>query len=92
MQISGRRLGRLLVGTAVIAATGVVAPVAATAAPTGTNGPAQNYLVLFKGLSSPADATAIVRMADYQIPYPRTFIFVARDPVTVTLHLRARQS
>ncbi|TMI78350.1 MAG: YceI family protein [Bacillati bacterium ANGP1] len=39
-----------------------------------------------------ADATAIVRMADYQIPYPRTFIFVARDPVTVTLHLRARQS
>jgi len=39
-----------------------------------------------------ADATATVRMADYQIPYPRTFIFVARDPVTVTLHLRARTS
>jgi hypothetical protein len=30
-------------------------------------------------------------MADYQIPYPRAFIFVAHDPVTVTLHIRARQ-
>ncbi len=38
-----------------------------------------------------ADATAIVRMADYQIPYPSMFIFVARDPVTVKLHIRARQ-
>jgi polyisoprenoid-binding protein YceI len=38
-----------------------------------------------------ADATASLRMADYQIPYPRAFIFVARDPVTVTLHLVARQ-
>lgn len=37
-----------------------------------------------------ADATATVRMADYGIPYPRTFIFVARDPVTVTLHIVAR--
>ena len=38
-----------------------------------------------------ADATATVRMADYQIPYPQFFIFVAHDPVTVTLHIRARQ-
>lgn len=37
-----------------------------------------------------ADATATVRMADYGIPYPRAFIFVARDPVTVTLHVVAR--
>jgi polyisoprenoid-binding protein YceI len=37
-----------------------------------------------------ADATARVRMADYGIPYPRAFIFVARDPVTVTLHIVAR--
>jgi polyisoprenoid-binding protein YceI len=37
-----------------------------------------------------ADATATVRMADYGIPYPRAFIFVARDPVTVTLHIVAR--
>lgn len=38
-----------------------------------------------------ADGTATVRMADYQIPYPRAFIFVARDPVTVKLHIRAHQ-
>lgn len=38
-----------------------------------------------------ADAVATIRMADYQIPYPQAFIFVARDPVTVTLHIRARQ-
>jgi polyisoprenoid-binding protein YceI len=38
-----------------------------------------------------ADATTTVRMADYQIPYPRAFIFVARDPVTVTLHVVARR-
>jgi polyisoprenoid-binding protein YceI len=38
-----------------------------------------------------ADASTSVRMADYRIPYPRAFIFVARDPVTVTLHIRARQ-
>ena len=37
-----------------------------------------------------ADAGATVRMADYGIPYPRAFIFVARDPVTVTLHIVAR--
>ena len=37
-----------------------------------------------------ADATATVRMADYGIPYPRAFIFVARDPVTVTLHIVAQ--
>ena len=39
-----------------------------------------------------ADASATVRMADFQIPYPRAFIFVAHDPVTVTLHIRARAS
>jgi polyisoprenoid-binding protein YceI len=37
------------------------------------------------------NAETVVRMADYGIPYPRAFIFVARDPVTVTLHIRARQ-
>lgn len=37
-----------------------------------------------------ADAEATVRMADYGIPYPRAFIFVARDPVTVKLHIVAR--
>ncbi len=38
-----------------------------------------------------ADVSTTVRMADYGIPYPRAFIFVARDPVTVKLHIRARQ-
>jgi len=38
-----------------------------------------------------ADGTAKIRMADFGIPYPRAFIFVASDPVTVTLHIRARQ-
>ena len=37
-----------------------------------------------------ADARTTVRMADYGIPYPRAFIFVARDPVTVTIHIVAR--
>jgi polyisoprenoid-binding protein YceI len=39
-----------------------------------------------------ADGSATVRMADFQIPYPRAFVFVAHDPVTVTLHIRARAS
>jgi polyisoprenoid-binding protein YceI len=37
------------------------------------------------------DASTSLRMADYGIPYPRMFIFAARDPVTVTLHIRAYQ-
>jgi polyisoprenoid-binding protein YceI len=37
-----------------------------------------------------ADAVATVRMAEYQIPSPRFLIFAARDPVTVTLHIRAK--
>ena len=39
-----------------------------------------------------ADVSTTLRMADYGIPYPRAFIFVARDPVTVTLHILARQA
>jgi len=38
-----------------------------------------------------ADVTTSINMADYGIPYPRAFIFVARDPVTITLHIVARQ-
>lgn len=37
------------------------------------------------------DASTPVRMADYGIPNPRFLFFVAHDPVTVTLHIRARQ-
>jgi polyisoprenoid-binding protein YceI len=39
-----------------------------------------------------ADISTSIRMADYGIPYPRAFIFVARDPVTVKLHILARQA
>ncbi len=38
-----------------------------------------------------ADVTTAIKMADYGIPYPSMFIFRARDPVTVTLHIVARQ-
>ena len=37
------------------------------------------------------DGTVKIRMADFGIPYPRALIFVATDPVTVTLHIVARQ-
>src|SRR5688572_19479219 len=63
MHRSRGRLGRLLVGAAVIAATGAFVPTAATAAPAGTTGPAENYLVLFKGSQSPANAAALVTAA-----------------------------
>jgi subtilisin family serine protease len=62
MHMSGGRLSRLLVGAAVIAATGVFVPTAATAAP-GATGEMENYLVLFKGSQSPADAARIVTTA-----------------------------
>lgn len=38
-----------------------------------------------------ADVTTSIRMADYGIPYPRAFVFVARDPVAVTLRIVARE-
>ena len=63
MQNSRGRLGRLLVGAAVIAATGMTVPTAAIAAPVGATGPTETYLVLFKGSSSPADAAAMVTAA-----------------------------
>jgi polyisoprenoid-binding protein YceI len=47
--------------------------------------------VLALARSYVADVSTSIRMADYGIPYPRAFIFVARDPVAVTLHILARQ-
>jgi subtilisin family serine protease len=75
------RLGRLLAGAAAIAATGLIVPSAATAAPTGTTGPAENYLVLFKGSSSPADAAAIVTRAGGTVVknYSQIGVLVARS-------------
>src|SRR3954447_8563365 len=81
MQMSGRRLGRLLAGAAVIAATGVFAPPAAPAAPAGTTGPTENYLVLFKGSSSPANAATTVTGAGGTVVanYPQIGVLVARS-------------
>src|SRR3954453_19497778 len=75
------RLGRLLAGAAVIAATGLIVPSAATAAPAGTTGPTENYLVLFKGSSSPADAATIVTRAGGPVVknYSQIGVLVARS-------------
>jgi lantibiotic leader peptide-processing serine protease len=81
MQMTGGRLGRLLAGAAVIAATGVFAPAAATAAPSGTTGPTQTYLVLFKGNASPSNAAAIVTGAGGTVvkDYGQIGVLVARS-------------
>jgi len=62
MRTSRRRAATLFAGAAVIAA-GLTVPTSAAAAPAGTMGPVENYLVLFKGSQSPADAEAIVTRA-----------------------------
>jgi lantibiotic leader peptide-processing serine protease len=81
MHSSGGRFGRLLAGAAVIAATGVFVPTAATAAPAGTTGPTETYLVLFKGSSSPANAAAIVTGAGGTVVanYSQIGVLVARS-------------
>jgi subtilisin family serine protease len=81
MQMSGGRLGRLLAGAAVIAATGVFVPTAATAAPAGTTGPTETYLVLFKGNSSPANAAQTVQNAGGTVvaDYAQIGVLVARS-------------
>lgn len=82
-----RRVGRLLAGVAVIAAAGLTAPATATAAPsgaTGTTGPAQTYLVVFKGSSSPADAGRIVQNAGGRVvaDYAQIGVLVASSTNT----------
>ena len=82
MHNSRGRLGRLLVGAAVIAATGLSVPTAATAAPgDAVIGEAENYLVLFKGSQSPADAEAIVTRAGGTVVanYAKIGVLVARS-------------
>src|SRR3954451_25379603 len=81
MHTEGRRLSRLLVGAAVIAATGMSVPTAAPAAPAGTTGPTETYLVLFKGSSSPADAASIVSRAGGTVVanYSKIGVLVARS-------------
>jgi subtilisin family serine protease len=84
MHTSGWRLSRLLVGSAVIAATGVFAPAAVTAASAGTTGPTETYLVLFKGNSSPADAAGTVTGAGGTVVanYSQIGVLVARSDNT----------
>src|SRR5690349_10801256 len=77
-----RRVGRLLAGAAVIAATGLTVPATAAAAPAaGTTGAAENYLVLFKGNSSPANAEALVTRAGGSVVanYSQIGVLVARS-------------
>lgn len=69
MQLPTRRAIRLLAGTVVLAATVLTVPAPAGAAPgaavpAGTStGEAENYLVVFKGSQSPADAASLVQKA-----------------------------
>jgi subtilisin family serine protease len=62
MRIPTRRAATLLAGAALVVA-GLTVPTSAIAAQAGTAVPAENYLVLFKGSQSPADAAAIVTSA-----------------------------
>ncbi|MGY1793226.1 S8 family peptidase [Geodermatophilus sp. SYSU D00525] len=63
-----------------IAATGVLVPTAATAAPAGTTGATENHLVVFKGSRSPADAARIVTAAGGTVvaDYAAIGVLVAR--------------
>ena len=76
-----RRVTHLLVGAGVIAATALTAPTMASAAPAGTIGESQNYLVLFKGSSSPANAAAIVTKAGGTVvaDYAKIGVLVAQS-------------
>ena len=75
-----RRPIHLLTGAAVIAASALITPQVATAAPAEIGEP-QNYLVLFKGSSSPADAAAIVTRAGGTVVanYSKIGVLVARS-------------
>src|SRR3954453_15289377 len=77
MRIPRRRAVILLAGAALVAAS-LSVPTSAIAAPTG---PMENYLVLFKGSSSPADAASIVTKAGGTVvkDYSQIGVLVARS-------------
>jgi lantibiotic leader peptide-processing serine protease len=82
MRQPGRRVGPLLAGVAVIAATGLTVPTTAAAAPAaGTTGATETYLVLFKGSTSPANAASTVRAAGGTVvaDYAKIGVLVARS-------------
>src|SRR3712207_38078 len=76
-----RRVTHLLVGAGVVAATALTAPTMASAAPAGTTGEMQTYLVLFRGSSSPANAAALVAGAGGTVvaDYAKIGVLVARS-------------
>jgi lantibiotic leader peptide-processing serine protease len=74
-----RRVTHLLVGAAVMAATALTVPTLAAAA--ATTGETQNYLVLFRGSSSPSNAAALVARAGGTVVanYAEIGVLVARS-------------
>jgi subtilisin family serine protease len=79
MHVTKGRLTRLLAGVAMIVAAGLAVPAPAGAA--GDTGAAENYLVVFKGNSSPKDAEAIVTRAGGSVVanYAQIGVLVARS-------------
>lgn len=79
MRVPQGRITRLLAGVAIIVAAGLTVPAPAGAA--GTTGATENYLVLFKGSSSPADAEAIVTRAGGTVVanYAKIGVLVAKS-------------
>jgi subtilisin family serine protease len=82
MHVPKGRITRLVAGTALILAAGLTVPVPAGAA--GDTGATENYLVLFKGNSSPSDAEAIVTRAGGTVVanYSQIGVLVARSNQT----------
>jgi len=91
MQELSRRTKRLVIAGALVA-TGLIAPTPALAAPAGTIGPSETYLVVFKGSSSPADAGRTVTAAGGSVvaDYDKIGVLVARsDNTAFAARLRA---
>src|SRR4051794_23568758 len=91
MQELSRRTKRLVIAGALVA-TGLIAPTPALAAPAGTIGPSETYLVVFKGSSSPADAGRTVTAAGGSVvaDYDKIGVLVARsDNPAFAARLRA---
>jgi subtilisin family serine protease len=82
MQVLKGRITRLVAGVAMIVAAGLAVPAPAGAA--GDTGATENYLVVFKGNSSPKDAESIVTRAGGTVVanYSQIGVLVARSSNT----------
>src|SRR4051794_21862949 len=82
MHVPRGRITRLVAGVAIIVPAGLTVPAPAGAA--GDTGATENYLLLFKGNSSPADADAIVTRAGGTVVanYSQIGVLVARSNQT----------